>query len=78
MTRTRFWCDPMWLSSTCVQFRADTKPMVWLHTNIGWIPVGNTPETEKEAESFAIGLAEGYNLTEANQGLAQYMLRETE
>lgn len=29
-----------------LQFRTDVRPFVWLRTNLGWVPIGNTPDTE--------------------------------
>lgn len=63
--RTRLWESESG-SSTCVQFRTDVKPMVWMHTNLGWVPIGNAPEDEKEAETFAEDVAAGYNLVESS------------
>ena len=71
--RTRLWEDPEGLSSTCVQFRTDTKPMVWVNTNMGWVPISNTPKDEKEAEQFAEEIATGYHLEESSPERAQYM-----
>lgn len=73
MTKTRYWDNPGF-SSTAVQFRTDTEPMIWMHTNIGWVPIGNTPVDRKEAEHFAEELAAGYNLEERGREFAEYML----
>lgn len=69
--RTRLW-ESNGGSSTCVQFRTDTEPKVWLHTNLGWVPIGNSPAEESEAEKFAVELADGYQLVEADQDRAEY------
>ena len=74
--KTRFWDHPYGLSSTAVQFRDDADPMVYVHSNIGWLPIGNTPKDAVEAEDFAVKLAKGYNLTECSQEMANYMLGE--
>ena len=50
--------------------------MVYVHSNIGWLPIGNTPKDAVEAEDFAVKLAKGYNLTECSQEMANYMLGE--
>lgn len=71
--RTRYWHDASGLSSTAVQFRDDTEPMVHLHTNLGWVPIGNTPTDATGAERFAEELAKNYNLNEASQAVATYM-----
>lgn len=76
--KTRYWDRSDGLSSTAVQFRTDTDPMVFFHTNIGWVPIGNTPKDATGAEEFAEKLASGYGLTEANQTQAIYMLGEDE
>jgi hypothetical protein len=71
--RTRFWDRPDGITSTAVQFRTDADPMVHLHTNIGWVPIGNTPKDIAEAEKFAEECAVGYNLIERDQAHARYM-----
>ena len=70
--RTRLWNSENG-SNTCVQFRTDSKPMVWVHSNIGWLGMGNTPENEAEAEKFAEETAEGYGLVETTPEEALYM-----
>ena len=47
--------------------------MVWVHSNIGWLGMGNTPENEAEAEKFAEETAEGYGLVETTPEEALYM-----
>lgn len=74
MVKTRYWHHEDGMSSTAVQFRDDADPMVHLHTNMGWVPIGNTPKDVKDAEVFAEQLATGYNLQEANKDVAVYML----
>lgn len=69
--RTRCWESRD--SSTVVQFRTDVEPKVWMHTNIGWLPIGNTPDNEVEAEAFAVECAAGYKLVESPQDRAFYM-----
>lgn len=76
MIKTRYWDNIDGGSTTAVQFRDDTEPMVFLHSNIGWLPLGNTPKDATGAEAFAKQLADGYGLTEASQEVAQYMLGE--
>ncbi len=71
--RTRFWSNPDGCSSTCVQVRDDAQPMVHLHTNMGWVPIGNAPKTYHEAEKFAEEIAKGYGLEEADEEQAIYM-----
>lgn len=70
--RTRLWLGHH--TSTAVQFRNDVEeddPMVWMHTNLGWIPVGNSVGlTEQEAEKLAVGIAGGYNLEEQDEETA--------
>lgn len=68
--RTRLW-ESDHGSSTAVQFRTDGECPVWLHTNLGWTPVG-VPEGE-DPEDYAEGLAESYRLTEQPEGRARYM-----
>lgn len=73
MPRTRLWesdcgCDTM------VQFRTDSDPMVFIHSNIGWLPIGNAPKTAEAAEKFALKMAEGYDLVEASTEKAEYFL----
>jgi hypothetical protein len=73
--RTRLWRDPEGLSSTAVQFRTDTRDVfVWMHTNIGWVPIGNAPRTEKEAQAFAEDLANSYRLEETSKAVATEFL----
>jgi hypothetical protein len=71
--RTRYWHDFAGLSSTAVQFRDDADPMVFLHTNLGWVPIGNTPPDATGAERFAEEVAASYKLSEASQAVATYM-----
>jgi hypothetical protein len=71
-TRTRLWRNKN--SSTMIQFRTDSIPMVWMHTNIGWLPLGNCPDLQSDAESFAVSVAEGYKLQEASQAMALHYL----
>lgn len=70
--RTRLWMGHN--TSTAVQFRNDTEegdPMVWMHTNLGWVPVGNSVGmSEKEAEELAVKIAAGYNLEEQDEETA--------
>ena len=68
--KTRLWES----TSTCVQYRTDVTPFVYLHTNIGWVPIGNTPEGVEEAEKFAIKCAAGYDLIESSPERARSML----
>jgi hypothetical protein len=74
--RTRLWQGEF--SSTAVQFRTDSTPMVWIHTNFGWVPAGNAPEDDNEAEKFAQDIADGYKLQESSQEMALYFLGEEE
>ena len=41
--RTRYWASDHG-SDTAVQFRTDVEPEVWMHTNMGWVPIGNCAE----------------------------------
>ena len=75
LPRTRLWQSDSG-SSTCVQFRTDADPMVFLHTNLGWVPIGNTPEGDEEAEAFAVSMAEGYGLVESSWDTAVVFLGE--
>lgn len=70
--KTRLWKDASGSSSTMVQFRTDTHPMLWMHTNIGWIPDGSCPDEAKEAEAKAEEVAKGYGLDEVSQEEALY------
>lgn len=74
--KTRFWDSET--SSTAVQFRDDTTPMIWMHTNIGWVPLNGTPHFPEEASECAESLAKHYGLEEASQEKALYMLGEEE
>lgn len=60
--KNRFWGSE--LSSTAVMFMPKEDPKVWFHTNLGWVPIGNTPEDSAEAEQMAINLAVHYSLEE--------------
>lgn len=73
LVRTRLWRSDEG-SSTAVQFRNDLAVMVWLNTNIGWVPISNAPEDEVGAEDFAVRLANGYRLIEADKETAQRFL----
>ncbi len=70
--KTRFWSSDEG-SSTCVQWRDDTDPPVWLHTNLGWVQV-NVDAPHVADEAFAVTLAEGYGLTERSEEYARGML----
>lgn len=70
--RTRLWEREDRTSSTCVQFRTDATPMVWMHTNIGWLAISNAPPTAPEAEKMAEDMARGYDLTESPPDRARY------
>lgn len=70
--RTRAW-ESEGESSTIVQFRNDQKPMVWLYSNLGWVPIGNTPEDEKGAEAFAEHVADSYGLVEVPTERAEWL-----
>jgi hypothetical protein len=70
--RTRLWKSEDGFSTTRVQFRTDCDPMVWMFTNIGWMPVGNSPDDVDAAESFATEVAEGYKLVECCEEEAHY------
>ena len=72
--RTRFWEDENRMSSTAVQVRDDATPMVYLHSNIGWIPIGNSPDTYEASMEFAEDLAKNYGLVERSQEVAFWML----
>ena len=62
---TRAWASEG--SSTIVQFRTDEDPMVWMHTNIGWVPIGNAPKDDADkAEQFAEKTALSYGLREVD------------
>lgn len=60
--KNRFWGSET--SSTAVMFMPKEDPKVFLHTNLGWVPIGNTPEDEVEALSFAMDIALSYKLEE--------------
>lgn len=70
--RTRYWYSDQG-SSTAVQFRTDADPMVYLHCNLGWVPIGNAPRDEAGAELFAEEIAAGYRLVESDAELALEM-----
>ena len=48
--------------STIIQWRDDSDPQVHLFCNLGWIPIGNTPDDAESALLFALDYAEGNNL----------------
>ena len=70
--KTRLWMGNN--TSTAVQFRNDVsegEPMVWMHTNLGWVPVGNSVGmSEQEAEDLAVKIAKGYSLEEQDEATA--------
>lgn len=76
--RTRYWHHPDGMSSTAIQFRDDTQPMVHMHTNLGWVPIGNAPTDATGAEAFAEQIAGNYGLSEGSPALATYMAGEEE
>jgi hypothetical protein len=69
--KTRAWNSPE--TNTIVQFRTDVSPFIYLHTNVGWIPVGNCPSNPEKAEKMAEDIAKGYNLTETTQEFAKHL-----
>jgi hypothetical protein len=69
--KTRYWSNDE--GNNGVQFRNDASPMVWIATNIGWLPISNSPEDEQEAEAFAEKLAKGYGYDERSSEYALYM-----
>ena len=72
--RTRFWRhDNFPHSSTAIQFRTDAAPYVWMHSNVGWIPIGNSPIDVGDAERFAEEAAVSYELEEAGEHEARVM-----
>lgn len=73
--KTRLW-ESTSGSSTCVQFRTDAEPYVFLHSNIGWVPIGNTPDDVIAAEKFAEEIADGYDLVESSSKRSHHMLGE--
>ena len=70
---TRLWETGNPDGGTAIQYNNEATPKVWMHTNIGWIPIGNAPEEDKAAEEFAEETAKGYELTESSQSRAKYM-----
>ena len=63
--KTRLWSNPG--TTTVIQVRNDVpadSPMVFIHTNLGWLPISNAPRTYNEAEQFAAEAADGYGLRE--------------
>lgn len=75
VVRTRFWSGDM--TSTAIQFRDDVEVPVWMHTNIGWVPVSNSSKQEmtlEESEKLAEDLAISYELTERSPETAWRML----
>jgi len=69
--RTRAWASESG-TTTVVQFRNDQIPMVWLHANLGWMPIGNTPKDEAAAEKFAEEIADSYGLVEVDEKEAEW------
>lgn len=68
---TRLWASSE--TTTMVQFRTDTDHLVWIHTNVGWVPITNAPDNnEYDAALFAEEIAKGYGLTELSQEQARY------
>lgn len=68
--KTRIWHNRN--STTMVQFISTANPKVYLQTNIGWLPIGNTPENDDEAQKFAEDCAVSYGLVEGSQEMANY------
>lgn len=58
--RTRLWESPNGSST-------------WLHSNLGWLPISNTPADELTAEQFAEQTAAGYGLVESTKERANQM-----
>ena len=74
--RTRCWEDPEGCSNTVVQVRDDARPMVHVHSNIGWLPISNAPEDWDAAVAMAESLARGWGLEESSRGRALWMAGE--
>lgn len=70
--RTLAWHDSSGASNTIIQVRDDTTPYVWMHTNIGWVPIGNAPEQYEQAVDFALAFAKEHELEEMPMSLALY------
>jgi hypothetical protein len=73
MINTRYWRKPAGESSTAVQWRDDTRPQVWVFTNVGWVPIIGTPADPTEAQVTAEKLATEYGLVEVKKNEALFM-----
>jgi hypothetical protein len=69
--KTRYWINSE--GNKGVQFRTDLDVMVWMATNIGWIPLNDSPKNEQDAERYAEKLAKSYSYKETSQDFANYM-----
>lgn len=71
--RTRFWSSRSG-TTTCLQLRDDSDPPLWLHCNIGWVPLGNAKGLSYDAATpLAEQVAKGYDLEEADEETALEM-----
>jgi hypothetical protein len=61
--KPRLWISEDPTSLTQVIFSPNPVTVI-MGTNIGHLPLGNTPDDPYEAEKFAIGIAENYHLIE--------------
>jgi hypothetical protein len=70
--KTRAWYNPG-VTDTIVQFRTDVTPFIYIHSNVGWLPIGNCPSDPEKAEKLAERTAKGYNLIEAPEDYAKHL-----
>lgn len=70
--RTRSWRSVG--SQVAIQFRTDRPNKVWLHTDLGWVPLSNAPDDEQGAEDFAVKMAADCELDEDDETTARSFL----
>jgi hypothetical protein len=67
--KTRVWKSSK--SNKIVQFRTDVSPFVYIHSDVGWMPLGNCPSDPEKAEAFAEKYAKSHKLAETSKEYAE-------
>lgn len=76
--RPRAWSDPEGCSSTIVLYdphvdRPDLGPRIYMHTNLGWVPLGFDVHDARGPEIVAEELGKGYGLQEVSESKARWL-----
>lgn len=70
VVRPRAWADPEGCSSTIVLL---DEGSIFLHTNMGWVPVGLQTYDPRGEEVVAEEMAKGYELEEVSEERAWWL-----